>query len=156
MAEKILHKLDDKGNKSTKSTQSTNNKSRLINVGIGLGVVVVAVMAGKFTSSLMVKSSTDLPNVSYTQTESSGGSKFGQKNAKLCPDQVAGVVRKGGVDGEGTHHLQRKGGESQNVYLTSSTIDLNEVVGKKVQVWGKTYSAQTAGWLMDACYLEIK
>jgi len=45
--------------------------------------------------------------------------------------------------------LERTGGASQNVYLTSTVIDLQSFVGKNVQVWGDTLSGQKAGWLMD-------
>lgn len=71
-------------------------------------------------------------------------------------DNAEGVLREGGLEGEGSHHLERPGGESQNVYLTSSTVDLAPFVGKKVLVEGKTYSVQTAGWFMDVGYIELK
>jgi hypothetical protein len=51
--------------------------------------------------------------------------------------------------------LERAGGPSQDVYLTSSTISFDEYVGKKVKVWGETFSAKTAGWLMDVGRLEL-
>lgn len=62
----------------------------------------------------------------------------------------------GGVDGEGTHHLVRPGGDSQNVYLTSSVVDLNQFVGKTVKVFGQTFATQTAGWFMDVGRVELK
>jgi hypothetical protein len=155
MAEKIIHELNEK-KYDTKPKKTNEKKSLWINLGIGFLVVMVAIAAGKLLANYLVKSKSTLPEVSYTKTSATGGSTFGEKNDKLCVDQAEGTMRRGGADGEGTHHLQRKGGESQNVYLTSSTIDLEQLVGKKVQVWGKTYSAQTAGWLMDACYIVIK
>ena len=62
---------------------------------------------------------------------------------------------RGGVDGEGSHHLVRPGGESQNVYLTSSIIDLDQFVGRSVKIWGATFEAQQAGWLMDVGRLQV-
>lgn len=72
------------------------------------------------------------------------------------PDEAEGTLTKGGIEGEGTHHLQRSGGESQNVYLTSSAVDLSLFEGKDVKVMGKTYDSEKAGWLMDVGYIERK
>ena len=55
---------------------------------------------------------------------------------------VAGDFAKGGIDGEGTHKLIRDGGPSKTAYLTSSVIDLDQFVGKKVKIWGETRAAQ--------------
>lgn len=83
------------------------------------------------------------------------GATFGVDDVKNFPDTAEGVVKEGGVEGEGEYHLERPGGESQNVYMTSSAVDLGQLVGKKVKVWGQTQTAQTAGWLMDVGKVEI-
>ncbi len=70
-------------------------------------------------------------------------------------DTVEGVVREGGIEGEGTHHLERPGGPSQNVYLVSSVVPLSDYVEKEVKVWGDTFAAQSAGWFMDVVRLEL-
>lgn len=75
--------------------------------------------------------------------------------AKEFKDSAEGILEAGGLDGEGTHKLIREGGPSQTAYLTSSIIDLSKYVGKKVKVWGETFKAQKAGWLMDVGRLEI-
>lgn len=82
------------------------------------------------------------------------GAKSGQNEAGIADestfkDSAEGVLESGGISGEGTHHLVRDGGASQYVYLTSTAIDLESFVGKKVKVWGQTISAKKAGWLMD-------
>jgi hypothetical protein len=82
-------------------------------------------------------------------------SSAGIKDTKTFPDQAEGILREGGFEGEGSFHLERPGGKSQNAYLTSSAIDLSEFVGKKVRVWGATFRASKAGWLMDVGYLEV-
>ena len=87
--------------------------------------------------------------------EISKGTKVGMADEKTFRDNAEGDLEKGGVDGEGSHHLVRPGGESQNVYLTSSVIDLDQFVGRKVKVWGETFAAQKAGWLMDVGKLEV-
>ena len=74
---------------------------------------------------------------------------------KTFKDTAEGTLQEGGISGEGTHHLVRPGGDSQNVYLTSTVIDLQSFVGKKVQVWGQTVSARKAGWLMDVGKVKV-
>jgi hypothetical protein len=70
-------------------------------------------------------------------------------------DTAEGVLEVGGIKGEGTHHLVRGDDESQYVYLTSTVIDLESFTGKKVQVWGETLSAETAGWMMDVSKVKV-
>jgi len=76
-------------------------------------------------------------------------------NKKIFKDKAEGILKEGGIDGEGNFHLERPGGLSQNVYLTSSTVDLSQYIGKKVRVQGETFSAKKAGWLMDVGMVEI-
>lgn len=82
------------------------------------------------------------------------GSEFGVKDPGKA-DIAIGVVEKGGIDGEGTHKLLREGGPSQTVYLTSSVLDLDQLIGQKIQVWGETNKAQKAGWLMDVIKVKV-
>lgn len=79
----------------------------------------------------------------------------GIADKKTFKDSAEGTLKEGGIDGEGSFHLQRPGGESQNVYLTSTTVDLSQYIGKKVRVWGETFAAEKAGWLMDVGRLDI-
>lgn len=83
------------------------------------------------------------------------GKTYGVKDEKAFPDSTEGKLESGGIDGEGSHHLAREGGVSQTVYLTSSVIDLDLFTGKQVKVWGQTFEAQKAGWLMDVGRLEV-
>jgi len=78
----------------------------------------------------------------------------GSADKKTFRDQAEGILELGGINGEGTHRLIRSGGESQTVYLTSSVLNLNDFVGKKVRVWGETNAGQKAGWLMDVGRVE--
>ncbi len=159
MAEKIIRQLED-NNKNTSQNMARKpdldvDPQKWSGILMFVIVFIVAIVLGRFAAKLTVRNQSDLPNVTYTQ-ESGSANSYGQKNLKLCPDQAEGTVKPGGIDGEGTHHLVRKGGKDQYVYLTSSTVDLSLVENKKVAVWGKTYAAKTAGWLMDICYLEVK
>ncbi|TSC53825.1 MAG: Uncharacterized protein LiPW16_288 [Microgenomates group bacterium LiPW_16] len=80
----------------------------------------------------------------------------GSTDVKTFRDVAEGVLEKGGIDGEGTHKLLRPGlGEGQTAYLNSSVINLDDYVGKKVRVWGETFAAQKAGWLMDVGRVEV-
>lgn len=85
----------------------------------------------------------------------SKGMTVGIADEKTFKDSAEGKLIKGGVDGEGSHHLERPGGESQNVYLTSSVVDLEKFVGREVKVWGETFAAKQAGWLMDVGKLKV-
>jgi hypothetical protein len=83
------------------------------------------------------------------------GAVFGVPDEKTFRDEVEGVLIKGGISGEGSHTLLREGGVSQNVYLTSSVVDLDQFENMKVKVWGETFKGQKAGWLMDVGRLEV-
>lgn len=83
------------------------------------------------------------------------GQTYGAKNASAFKDSAEGVLKEGGLDGEGEYHLERPGGISQNVYVTSSTVDLSLFIDKKVKVRGQTFEAQKAGWLMDVGQVEV-
>jgi len=80
-----------------------------------------------------------------------GSKEVGIKDEKVFRDTATGKIEinKNGEIVEGSHKLLRPGGESQTAYLTSSVLDLNQFVGKCVQIWGETFSAQKVGWLMD-------
>lgn len=86
-----------------------------------------------------------------------GSSKtIGTVDKTKFKDSAEGLLKEGGIDGEGNYHLERTGGISQNVYLTSSTVDLSQYIGKKIKVWGETFKGQKAGWLMDVGFIELK
>jgi hypothetical protein len=80
----------------------------------------------------------------------------GVKDASTFRDTATGniVENDGKLTDEGTHILVR-GDASQNVYLTSSVIDLSKYIGKKVQIWGETFGGQKAGWLMDVGRIKV-
>ncbi len=83
------------------------------------------------------------------------GTVYGSNDTTTFKDTAEGVVTQGGINGEGQYHLVRPGGDSQNVYMTSSVVDLSLFLGKKVKVWGQTQKAQSAGWLMDIGRVEV-
>ena len=79
----------------------------------------------------------------------------GIEDESVFSDTAEGILLEGGMDGEGTHQLDRGFGPEKNVYLTSTVIDLQSFVGKKVKVWGETIQAQKVGWLMDVGKIKI-
>lgn len=84
------------------------------------------------------------------------GQTFGSNDTKTYKDTAEGVMRLGGINGEGQYHLERSGGATQNVYLTSSVVDLSLFVGHKIKVWGQTQAATYAGWLMDVGKVQVE
>ena len=83
------------------------------------------------------------------------GKTYGSDDLETYKDTTEGVLKDGGIDGEGQYHLERPGGESQNVYMTSSTVDLSLFLNRKIKVWGATQTAQKAGWLMDVGRVQV-
>lgn len=124
-----------------------------------IGGIFLIVLAGVGTGWLLSGSSRGGKSLAE-DAKTVPGAKSGPKEAGLADeetfrDSAEGVLKKDGVNGEGTHHLEREGGESQNVYLTSTVIDLQSFVDQKVKVWGETISAKKAGWLMDVGKIKV-
>lgn len=125
-------------------------------------VVVVALLLGTgtgFAANMFMPQAGTTSETSKdgTQTDESGNkTSAGILDKETFSDSADGVLKEGGFEGEGSFHLDRDGGEDQNVYLTSSTVDLSEFLEKEVTVWGKTFDAEKAGWLMDVGYIELK
>ena len=132
------------------------NESPLLSKKLIIILLVLAVLgvgSGYFISQ---KGSVNVGEGTINLTKgSTGGNIMGSDDTKTFKDVAEGKLLGGGIDGEGAYHLVRPGGDSQNVYLTSSIVDLSLVVGKKVRVWGQTQSAKHAGWLMDVGRVEI-
>lgn len=115
-------------------------------------LVAVAVIIGAVLSFSFSRLNKKTPDNGSTKTTAQSAGIIDKKTFK---DSAEGVLREGGIDGEGNFHLERPGGISQNAYITSSTVDLSGYIGKKVKVWGQTFSGQKAGWLMDVGSVEI-
>ena len=124
------------------------------NVVVLVAIVLLGVATGFTLSRYTVKTGKSmLPGVVKTSVEK--GKIYGSDDTKTFSDTAEGTVKEGGVEGEGQFHLERPGGESQNVYMTSSLVDLSKFIDRKVKVWGQTQKAQTAGWLMDVGRVEV-
>lgn len=119
------------------------------------GAVILGILSGfGFSRNASISGSTTA-NSTMNLSNVSKGTVVGSNDTKTFKDVAEGIVKKGGIDGEGTFHLVRPGGDSQSVYLTSSNIDLQALIDRKIKVWGQTIDAQHAGWLMDVGRVEV-
>ena len=111
-------------------------------------VLVLGVLSG-FGGSFFSKKSTPAGNEKNSGTESETEvneqveQKAGVSDKKNFKDSAEGLLKEGGIDGEGFFHLERPG------------VDLNQYINKKVKVKGETYSAEKAGWLMEVGFIEV-
>lgn len=79
-----------------------------------------------------------------------------QAGIKNCKgDQATGTLEKTSGKEQGTHKLIREGGPSQTIYMVSSVIDLEEYVGKKMDICGDTQKLQGVSWFMDVTQVKI-
>lgn len=129
------------------------------NTFLVLGTLTM-IMAGIVTGYLLSGYSFAGNGTQRTVAEESKGVEVSETEAGLTDnsnfsDTAEGILIEGGIEGEGTHHLDRGTGPTKYVYLTSSFFDLQSFVGKKVQVWGETISGLHAGWLMDVGKLKV-
>lgn len=127
-------------------------KDRIITVSVFATLVLLGVGTG-YLLSRRVPSANDTasgkPEMIKTEKVE------GVSDTKTFKDSAEGMLEKGGINGEGTHKLVREGGPSQTAYLVSSVIDLDSYVGKKVKIWGETFAAEKASWLMDVGKIEV-
>lgn len=124
-----------------------------------IAVFILVLVLGLISGYLLSGKSSSVSQLStggiLSGSSASKGTVVGSNDTTTFKDTVDGVLKEGGVDGEGAYHLERSGGPSQNVYLTSSIVDLSKFINKKIKVWGQTQKAQTAGWLMDVGRVEV-
>lgn len=144
--------VSDFDNKKINSAIFTKNLLIFIVAAIVMGAMsgyILSDSGGK--GSMATITTTDR----LSSSEISKGTVVGSDDTKIFKDTATGSLKGGGINGEGQFHLSRPGGDSQNVYLTSSNLDLSKFVGKKVKVWGQTQKGQYAGWLMDVGRVEV-
>lgn len=139
------------------SLQSQGTGVKLFSPAILIAAAIV-ILSGITTGFLFSRNNTSktLPAGVNISTENiKKGQAYGSEDTKTFRDAVEGKLEKGGVFEEGSHKLIRPGGDSQTVALTSSLIDLDQFVSRKVKVWGETQKSEKAGWLMDVGRLEV-
>lgn len=98
---------------------------------------------------------TNVSQALTTDTKIKVGDVFGSADEKTFRDQAEGILLAGGIEGEGSHHIERGANKTQWVYITSSVVDLDLLVGSRVTIWGETTQGKKAGWLMDVGRLKV-
>lgn len=151
---------DDQSTLMEDHPMQPSQKSMLIPVTIMVGILT-GLVTGFYVAQnqLLQAGGTSLlspTNQELTSsTEIKVGDVFGSSDEKTFRDQADGVLMAGGIDGEGSHHLERGDNKSQWVYVTSSVVDLDLLVGDRVTIWGETNQGKKAGWLMDVGRLKV-
>lgn len=138
--------------------QPTKNKTLfpLVILGILLGLGSGYFLAlNRLQSNGTPAAGNSAPQALTSSTNVKVGDVFGSADEKTFRDQAEGILLAGGVDGEGSHHIERGANKSQWVYITSSVVDLDLLVGNRVAVWGETNQGKKAGWLMDVGRLKV-
>lgn len=146
----IVRSLDKKPASKLSKYPKIVSVLMVLALGLGSGFLIaqLSIATGVVDKKVEVRELT-------SEDDITPGLVVGADDKSQFPDEAEGVLVEGGIDGEGTHHLERPGGPSQNVYLTSSNVDLQKFVGREVKVDGKTFAAEKAGWLMDVGQLEV-
>ncbi len=145
---------------SVEPVAKSANTGKILIIAIIVGVVAGATSGFLFAKSRLGTAAVAPGTSALQQNPSSQGSihvgdTFGTNDTTTFKDEVEGILQKGGIGGEGTHHLVRGANASQWVYLTSSVVDLDMFVGDSVHVWGQTNTGKKAGWLMDVGKLKV-
>jgi hypothetical protein len=125
-----------------------HDNTRMKFIAAGLVTILVGIATGWFVSGASAGTTTPTANVSENP-------KGGSVDESMFPDSAQGTLHEGGIEGEGTHHLDTGAGAEKYVYLLSTVLDLNSFVDKKVEVYGQTLAAEHAGWLMDVGRVKV-
>jgi hypothetical protein len=128
-----------------------DNSSLLIIIAVV--VVVFGATSGYFLAKKTPAKSNDKQATAEDMVKSAN--VVGSNDTKTFSDVATGKLEKGGIKGEGTHHLTRPGGISQTVYLVSSIVDLDQFDGKQVEINGQTLKGRYSGWLMDVGRVKL-
>jgi hypothetical protein len=140
-------------------SQNSKSMSSIFTKNLFIFLIIAAILGGITGYVLEANKRGNVSNTLTSGTIDSSkitkGTIVGSNDTKTFKDITTGTLKNGGIDGEGQFHLIRPGGDSQNVYLTSSSVDLSKFIDKKIKVWGETQTAQYAGWLMDVGRVEV-
>lgn len=127
-----------------------------------LGILVASVALGALSGYILSKSGNPTPATATLNQVTGQTPQSAAQDSKTFKDFAEGTIEPkptpsngNDVYSEGTHLLVRSGG-AQPVALTSSVVDLNQYVGKKVKVYGETQKALQEGWLMDVGKVEVE
>ena len=122
-----------------------------------LAIIVVIVEAGSISGLVFSSRNKNAKIVTSSIDEKNLSPEQKQSFQTVTRDSAEGVVEKNDKfeqTAQGQWKLIREGGESQTAYLTSSFLDLDQYIGKKVKVYGETLGSDKVGWLMDVAKVE--
>lgn len=125
---------------------------------VPIAIIVIVIAAGALSGLVLSSRSKSKSASSSAISEEELTPEQQQSFQVVTRDQAEGVVEKNDKfeeTAQGQWKLIRPGGESQTAYLTSSFLDLDEYVGKKVKVFGETLGSDKVGWLMDVAKIEV-
>ena len=120
-------------------------------------IVALGIGTGLVTSSVQKAKAQNHQAVSLAEEELTPEQQ--QSFAQTFRDEAEGIIEKNDdfdTYAQGPWKLIRTGGESQTAYLTSSVMDLDEYIGKKVKVYGETFGSGQVSWLMDVGKVEVQ
>lgn len=127
-------------------------KTLIILAASAVTIVAAGSLTGYFLSRRNITSSS---TTGSTTKEVRTDKEVGSLDTKTFRDSAQGKLEKGSFKGEGTHKLILDNNPKNAAYLISSIVDLDEFVGKRVEVWGETIKAQHVPWLMDVGRVKI-
>lgn len=142
--------------------QPAKNKNLIMPILLIVGIVGGLFLGYQLAKDKLMMASGEAPSSSKlaqnpeSASSVKAGDVFGAADEKTFRDQAEGVLQPGGIEGEGSHHIERGANASQWVYVTSSVVDLDLFIGHQVTVWGETNSGKKAGWLMDVGRLKVQ
>lgn len=154
-----MENLDSKFDQASTNLREAPKSSKIPNIA-PIIVLVILVIAGIFSGIIF---SSRAKNKTIQQSAIMDESKLSPQQKQevqvVTRDSAEGTIEKNDNfedTAQGQWKLIRPGGESQTAYLTSSFLDLDQYVGKKVKVYGETLGSDKVGWLMDVAKVEVQ
>lgn len=154
-----MENLDAKLDSGTQELREAPKNSKLSKI-IPLVVLIILIGAGILSGLIL---SSRAKNKVIQQAAAIDESKLNPEQKKsvqvVTRDSAEGTIEKNDdykETAQGQWKLIRPGGTSQTAYLTSSYMDLDQYVGKKVKVFGETLGTDKVGWLMDVAKVEVQ
>ena len=125
---------------------------------VPLLLIIVLIGAGIFTGLMLTSVNKSKASQGNVLSEENLAPEIKENFSQTFKDEAEGIVEKNDdfeKYAQGPWKLIRAGGESQTAYLTSSVMDLDEFIGKKVKVYGETFGSDQVSWLMDVGKVEV-
>lgn len=127
----------------------------VIAVGLGYFISRIAPLSGSKTASLLLGQQNAISTENITDKSTIEVGKLYGDTATIFKDAATGTVEKGSINGVGTHILNREGGATQRASLTSSVVDLDLFVDRRVEVKGETNASKQTSWLLDVGSVKV-